>query len=347
MTVATLPKPPHGAPSLSKSALLLSPCLTWAGAQARWYDEAYTGDSADMNKRDKGTLFHQTMDNYMALTVLTPTDQPDVNVWLDHAVRYLQTVLGPRCDTIQSEVAIGVNWITGEAEIQKGVKDRAYIRKPGWQYGTADLVCVLKAGELLIADWKTGGNDGATEQLLSLGAAFQKAMPGPHNGPTRDLKPRGLITLCLQVNEDGVWPHEKSWTNDQVQSHWDSMRFKWEDVVSGNTGEPKPGIHCTTLYCAHLAYCSAIQSSVLGLAESDSEGGKLMAAGDLIRAHRVTDTPGSDEEAGFTMAILSAAKRQGKYMETRLKEYIKSGGSVIQGGYVWSDGSNGHRWRKQ
>jgi hypothetical protein len=277
------------------------------------------------------------MDNYLLLGVITPTDQPDVNVWLGHAKTYVDTVLGPRCDTILSEVPIAVNWITGEVEILMGVKDRKYPFKKGWQYGTADLVCILKDGSLLIIDWKTGGNDGAEEQLLSLGVAFQKAMP-----KLQYVRP--LRTLCLQVNDEGMWPHEKDWTPQQIESHWDSVRFKWEDLEKHN--DPVPGIHCTTLYCPHLAYCPAIQASVFGLAEADQEGAKLVSANDLVRAHRVTDNPVSNDEAGFTAAMLSAAKRQIKYTESKLKEYVNKGGAATQGGYTWGEGGNGWRWRK-
>ncbi len=334
----------HEPPSLSKSALLLSPCLAWANPQAKHYDEKYVeGDK--LSKRDKGTLFHKLVDlDYRGLYRDAELwEAPDdVKAWLAHADTYIDRVLGPRCDTIQSEMAISVNWATGEAEIQQGVKDRKYLRKHGWQNGTADLVCILKDGSLLIADWKTGGNDGATEQLLSLGAAFQKCMP--RNPLTNEL--RQLYTLCLQVNEDGVWPRESLWTQQSVVSHWDSMRFKWEDVVSGNTGTPVPGIHCTALYCPHLAYCTAIQAATVGLAERDEKGCGLVAANDLVQRLRVTGSPTSNEEAGFTAAILSAVKRQQKYLEAKLKEYIATGGRVTQGGYVWADGGNGYRWRK-
>ncbi len=336
----------HEAPSLSKSALLLSPCSTWAGPQAAWYDEEYTGDSEDMSKRDFGTLFHNLMDQYITGTELgkslfSKVWPPGMARVLRHAVDYLEQSLGPRCDTIQSEVAIGINWTTGEAEIQQGVKDRKYARKPGWQYGTADLVCVLKTGELLIADWKTGGKDGADEQLLSLAAGFRLCMPAIKDD-TMSFRP--IRILCLQVNEEGMWPHEREVSQEQIESHWDSMRFAWEDV--GKNNAPVPGIHCTTLYCPHLAYCTAIQDVVSGLAGADVEGSQLVSANDLVRNHRVTDTPSSNEEAGFTAAMLSAAKRQTKYLETKLKAYVASGGSVVQGGYVWSEGGNGWRWRK-
>ena len=47
--------------SLSKSALLLSPCVTWAHPKSEWYDDKYT----DTTDRDIGTEFHQMIDDYL------------------------------------------------------------------------------------------------------------------------------------------------------------------------------------------------------------------------------------------------------------------------------------------
>jgi len=60
----------------------------------------------------------------------------------------------------------------------------------------------------------------------------------------------------------------------------------------------------------------------------------------------LTPEPSSDEEAGYTMALISAAKRQMKYIEKKLKEYISNGGKVVAGNQIWSEGNNGFRWRK-
>lgn len=48
-------------PSLSKSALLLSPCVTWAHPKAKHYEEKYT----DTSDRDLGTEFHNLIDAYL------------------------------------------------------------------------------------------------------------------------------------------------------------------------------------------------------------------------------------------------------------------------------------------
>jgi hypothetical protein len=48
-------------PSISKSALLLSPCITWANPKSKWYEEKYT----DTSDRDLGIEFHSLIDSYL------------------------------------------------------------------------------------------------------------------------------------------------------------------------------------------------------------------------------------------------------------------------------------------
>jgi len=45
--------------SLSKSALFLSPCIYWVGK------EEYDSRFADTTERDKGTKFHQEIDQWI------------------------------------------------------------------------------------------------------------------------------------------------------------------------------------------------------------------------------------------------------------------------------------------
>lgn len=49
--------------SASKSALILSPCLAWAGDGAAAFNEKRV-DREDHSARDFGTEFHAIMDNY-------------------------------------------------------------------------------------------------------------------------------------------------------------------------------------------------------------------------------------------------------------------------------------------
>ena len=329
----------HDPPTLSKSGLLLSPCLAWAGPGARWYDEKRV-DGTDTSKRDTGIEFHHQIDqSNKGKEVFCRQD-----TWklLKHAEAWL-TDLQLRSESVQSEVAISIHWEEGKAEILEGITDRNYPNRPGWQNGTADIVAILSDGTLLVADWKTGGTEGAEEQLLSLACGLQKVMP--LHGDLQALPLRKVRIACVQVNEEGVWPHERDVPQAELDQHWDAMRFQWEDI--GRRNDPVTGIHCVTLYCPHLGYCDAVSDGVRQLAQEaaapySAAGGPPMAAS--IKTY--TDTPLSDRQAGETMAMISAARRQAKYVEAGLKKYIESGGHVTLDGYEWSEGNNGFRWRR-
>lgn len=335
--------------SMSKSALLLSPCIAWAGGGAVWYDENRV-DVDELSKRDKGTLFHKMIAAGLnQIRQQWPTCPDDVWAWYEHARIYVEQVLLPRCETYQTEVCVGVNWATGEADIFD-VSERNYPDKPGWQFGTADVVAVFKDTSLYIADWKTGGSDGAYEQLMSLACGFQQCMMTKPQGQEYL---RNVRLACLQVNDEGVWPHESEVHSDEMNSHWTSMKFQWEDVVSGSRSKVlEPGIHCTTLYCPHLGHCSAIADVVSDMAGQAKPGtGPLVPVEALLK--KVTEKvslaerPLTDADAGASMALVSAAKRQLKYAEEQLKAYVGSGGKVVCGSYEWSQGDNGFRWRKR
>ncbi len=318
----------HGRPSLSKSALLMSPCLRWADPTSEHYDEVYV-DGDEISKRDLGTLFHTAMDVWVKTGHLDAVT-PQLSVWLEKATAWFAAELRPRCSSIESEVPVGINWSTGavERETEPGAwTDRNYPDWPGWYFGTADLLCKLLNGDTLVADWKTGGSEGATEQLMSLACGLARTSPEAH-------------ILCIQVNDEGVWPYEQTVSVESLQAHWDAMAFATEDIGTEKSREPKPGIHCTTLYCPHLAYCPAISDCTETLAQQAG----YIPPGRLIL--KVTGRPDSDEEAGASMALVSASKRQTKYVETQLKEYVRNGGTVRDGNFVWSEGNNGWRWRK-
>jgi hypothetical protein len=249
-----------------------------------------------------------------------------------------------------SEVAISIDWASGKAEILEGVTGRQYPKKDGWQFGTADLVCVLKTGELLIADWKTGGTDGATEQLLSLACGFQKALTVTEVIVTnaQDFTyeaGRPVRVACLKVTDYGVEADERAVSDEQLANHWLAMEMAWEGKDKKNA--PVPGTHCTQLYCPHLAYCPAITGLVTDSAqEEQSREQRFIPVDNLVRKPRLTAAPKDDYEAGFTMALVYAARRQLKYYESSVREYLSKGNRAVSGQYEWGETNSGFRWRK-
>ncbi len=341
----------HQAPSLSKSALLLSPCLSWVRPEAAWYQEDLV-DSSDLTARNNGSRCHELIAGFIDNTITARPGIPDnveVMSRYQHAVNWLEHELKPRAKTIRAEVAYGVNWATGEAKELVGVKDRNYPKEPGWMYGTADVVAELHDGSLLVGDWKTGGTEGAREQLLSLAFAASRT----HQERSLDQVDDGdqptpsVSIVCLPLNEDGCWAHEEWVPHADLMDHMEAMReVRRRLVAPGFYGvQEVPGLHCTMLFCPHLGYCKTIGNVVNGMAEMAS-GEPLIPVEALFRMN-VTDKPSSDEEAGFTQAMVSAANRRTKYLTNANKDRVsKHRGRVVFGNHVWEDRGNGYRWHK-
>lgn len=321
-------------PSISKSALLLGPCLHWVGPEAKRYDEALTSHE----KQTDGTLFHKGAQCQLEGRTLQPVHQP-VSVWLKHSAEYIQNDLRPRTEFLRSEQAVGINWLTGDSELGDW-PDRSYPERPGWQFGTADLVGVLTTGELYVGDWKTGSSDGAREQLLSLAIALR-----PHF-LKEDGTPRDVVTACLTVNEHGVWTHEETPSEYELLAHLDAMRFVWEDVVAGHQEgrgkrpEHVPGIHCTLLYCPHLGHCEAIGEIVADLGLEDPNGTPPLPVEALMKKL-------DDMNRGERQAVMSAANRRIKYETEANKKHVQTGGLVDTDTHVWEDRGNGYRWYRK
>lgn len=327
-------------PSMSKSALLVSPCSAWTNPEALWYDEERI-DGVDHQKRDDGTVFHQVMDGHAKGNVTSHLkfsgDDQNVTKYvkmLQYAMDWLETVKqDPNVESIRTEVAMAVNWSTGHA-VLLDVSDRHYPDMPGYQFGTADIVVEYLDGSFMIADWKTGEADGADEQLLSLATAWDLLADSVSETTCR--------TICLQVNEFGCWPHENVYTASQLRNHQYRMEMAWDDLDKHT--EPVPGIHCTKLYCPALAYCPAITAVTVGLAETSAD---VTYAPKPDKRHlTVIDNPQNDDEAGMTMALIAASKRQQEYVINGIKDYIRKGGRAVFDGYEYSEGANGFRWRK-
>ncbi len=321
-------------PSASKSALLLSPCLRWTGPDAREYRE----ENTDTSKRDKGTAFHDSMDEYYKTAVVGRIRDLEVQLWADAAAAWSKEHLEPRCSEIHSEVYVAFNFATGEVHSDATVFNRKYPDKLGYLPGTADLVCVLHTGELYVADWKTGGGTGADKQLMSLALGL-RSLPQFMVG-TVSVRP--VILSVLYAGPDGVHPHEWAVTEGDLLSHQHAMAFQLADV--GIRNEPVVGIHCTQLYCNHLAYCPGITNIVEELSESPQA---LLPPSNLTKRFSMTDQPISDEEAGYTMERITAARRQMKYYEECIRKYVMSGGRALTGDFEFSQTNSGFRWVKR
>ncbi len=318
--------------SASKSALLLSPCLRWAWSEAREYEDAF----ADTTKRDKGTDFHSLMDgHYRNLVHPKPSQWEDVNGWFLLAQRWSLQHLEPRCKEIHSEVYVAFNFTTGGVHTDFTVRDRKYPKLAGYLPGTCDLVCVLQDETLLVADWKTGGGTGADKQLATLALGLREV----YRTETGAL--RRVRLAILYATADGVHPVELEVTDDELDAHRVAMQFQLADV--GVRTEPVPGIHCTQLYCNHLAYCPGITATVEAAAESP-EG--LLPAKSLVRKYDISSAPTGALHAGAIMERVTAAKRQLDFYQERVRSWCENGGECIAGDFHYSKRKDGYRWRQ-
>jgi hypothetical protein len=302
---------------------------------------------ADTTKRDKGTLLHSLVDQYIKTgqwdTASVPVGWSEVHAWAKHCAIYMDNVVRPAAAWVLSEVAFEVRWdamangTPGCANVLHDVVEREYPEREGWMNGTADLIYRKHDGTLVVADWKTGGSLGSSEQLRSLLAAFVWASDteaGLMGGP--------FEVHTLSVTETGVWPKPEYITWEDLEQHAVDMAGALHGPVT-----TKMGPHCTALYCPHLAFCPSVTESVMEFSGgSNASGpGPALVPADRLK-YRMTTRPRSHEEAGYVMSRLSAAKRQIAYTEEALKNYCHNGGKVLSGGYEWSKKNDGFRWRK-
>ncbi len=270
----------------------------------------------------------------MATAELKPEEIELEERLVQYCQQYVTDQLVGRFDRIHSELAVGVNWSSHKASIVE-VENRQYPKWPGYMWGTADLVCV-NSDTLYIGDWKTGSTAGSEEQLLSLLAGFVEGFRGQGYPP-----PSTMLISCLEVTEEGICANEREVSKDELEAPWQAMVFQAERL--GASYNPVPGIHCTVLYCPHLAHCKAIKEVINTAAELPE--GKLFEV-HMDRLFQLTDKPKSDDEASEIMARVSAANRSLKYLTACMKEYVKNGGEIVSGQWKWSEGPDGFRWRK-
>lgn len=298
----------------------------------------YEDEFADTSKRDRGTAFHALMDAYYrgpgSIVQCDGKYVADMMPMAKLAIDWSQKHLEPRCVSIYSEVYVATNFGTGEVHADPNVKNREYPDLPGYLPGTTDLACVLRDGDLLVADWKTGGGTGADKQLLSLAVGCRDTF----RTPTGCLRPVRLAVLY--ATPDGVHIVEWAVTDAELEDHRMAMHFQLVDV--GKRTEPVPGIHCTQLYCNHLAYCPGITATVETAAESP-EG--LLPAARLVRKYDISSAPTGPQHAGAIMERVTAAKRQLDFYQERVRKYCEGGGKCIAGEFEYSKQKDGYRWR--
>lgn len=312
----------------SKSALLLGPCSRWAHPASEWYQDR----AEHASKREDGTVFHHCL--HLHISEL-PFSMPEGELGrkVRAAMAFWDTNLKPRFDWVKTEVAFGagLNSLAPTITVLDNVQNRAYPQNDNVMYGTADIVGLLKNGQLYVGDWKTGESDGADKQLLTL--LYMAAM---------GLHPQPLLSArisCLSALDSGMAEHEREVGWGELMSHWDAIKA----AIQASRMAPQPslpvvGAHCTTQYCPHLAKCSAHLSAMKSLS------GLPEASYPPTWAERPVD----GQHAAAMAHGLAAIKRTTKYYDGFLKDWVKESPSnrIILDGREWKESGNGFRWNK-
>lgn len=307
----------------SKSALILSPCKTWMHPSSKWYSDR----AEDSDRREDGSIVHHALHmEAMGLPCSVPVRlAPRVEL----AKKYLNDALIPRSEKLSGEVAMGLAIDSKSAHIAN-VEDREYPVDNTHIYGTADIIAVLTNGHVLVADWKNGSGEGVEQQLLTLAYMASKT-PEYGNRPMR--------ISALYITDDGVIADEREVSGPELEGHIDAVIASLKaSRLQQRPSLPIVGVHCTQLYCPHLAYCSATAADLDMLASS---GGALPTPG-----MQWNDKPKSSDEAGYVATRLAAVKRSVKFFEGGIKEYVNSGNRAIWDGCEYADRGNGFRLGK-
>lgn len=306
----------------SKSGLLLSPCLRWAHPAAAWYQDR----PEDAQKREDGKSFHHCLDLHIkGMPYAVPGN---IGAAVRGAARYWDKELKDRFSWVRSEQAmgIGINSIAPPVQAPDGLTDRAYPQDDNTLWGTADIVGLLKNGQLYVGDWKTGESDGAEAQLMTL-AYMAVCVFNPIIGVS-------VRISCLKVDEDGVvYPQEREVSWGELVAHYDAVRTAIKQARStAKPSLPVVGSYCVTQYCPHLAKCPAHVSTLTSFSP--------------LKNWTWTEEPESPEHAAAMAHALTAVKRITKYYDGYLKDWVKAGGRVTYDGRVWEDRGAGFRWYK-
>lgn len=315
----------------SKSGLLLSGCLAWAHPSSRWYSDR----PEDAEAREDGKAVHHCL--HLHVQGLPYSAPAHLAAKIAAGAKFFDENILPRAERVWSEVVLGINFSTGETTMLEDLADRDYPESDTWFYGTADLLVLLKSGSLLIADWKTGAGDGAEQQLLTLASIAELELPHEHEATKRICR-----IAPLYITDEEVFSGEREVAGHELVDHRAAM---YERLTKARAKKHLPvvGVHCTQLYCPHLAYCSATQKTLDEIANADSSGPIELATD----AYQFSTEVESGRHAGWMASRMRAAKRALKFFDGSVRDYVKAGNRATYDGYEYRETGRGFMFVKE
>lgn len=295
--------------SLSASKVgLLAHCRYWARPDAP-QDPYTTSDAAD-----RGTRFHAAIAAFALTGQLVEWDE-DITAEMTQAIPWLQEQSrlwsgGP----MLIEQAFGWDPRLDMACQYEVVTDRAY-PADGLLHGTADVV--FRTGrEAFVADWKTGDGSSAGPQMRALALMVARTF--------------GCTTVhvaALEVTAAGVREVccEELGEFELAAIAGDLA----EQMAAIADAEPRPGPHCSELYCPARLACPAATAATAELVD-------VIPAESLVRRapYRLTDPIETPEHAAWALDVLRLVSAQVDAIKDGIKARVPAEGWRLEDGRV-------------
>lgn len=294
--------------SASKIGLALH-CGYFARPEAEWDDR--TSAAAE-----RGTRFHAAIATYIETGefALADTDGDIIalcevaQAWVDHFGR----------DKLAAEVAFAWDPVADTAEIIGHNIGREYgpWQARGLLCGTADIVAVSRVTRTgYVGDWSTGDGSMKGPQLRSLAVSLAR------------VEGLDMVTVeALEVTADGV-RHVCTETLDAFALAAVAGE-QAEALAAVPTAEPKPGDHCSELYCPARVTCPAGRAVIA----------EVIPAEALVR-HRWGTVIQSPDHAAWLLAHARLVEAAAKAVKEAVKEACPPDGWILEDGGVLVEGS--------
>lgn len=201
---------------------------------------------------------------------------------------------------------------TARELVQRGHRDYSGV-KPGEVAMQLDVVTMGADADGPLAeviDWKTGRD---VEPALTNGQLGVAAL-----AVSRVMGVDRVRVRLVYIGEDGV--HEDSAVLEALDL--DMVRHHMRRVVGSPDTTPKPGPHCSGMYCNARHQCPAIVGDMAQLVNVPPADMRTLVAGALV-------TP---EDAGFAHVRLRAIKDAVAAVEERIKSIVETHGSAPTAG---------------
>ncbi len=253
---------------------LLEHCQAFARPEMKW-------DYSSSPAAERGTRFHAAIAAYTLGNA--PVVAEATAAGFEQACKWLRNLTDTGATFIKVEVAFAWDPKNDSAS-RLDIVDRAY-PPTSRLCGTADLVCFID-DVFHVFDWKTGDASNAGPQLRLLGLMASRAF---------GVAP--VVVSALEARADDIYEVGREELDDFALAALAGEVA--EQLAAVESAEPKPGSHCSDLYCPARLHCPAATSAMAEVVDT-------IPAESLVRRpeFRITDPIRTPEQAIYTVNVL-------------------------------------------